>query len=312
DNSADIQTRVLQTTLANIQTSRQTQSAADVPADVPADAPECCVICLDSISDPCAALPCTHAHFDFLCLVSWLQEHPNCPLCKADVYKVRHADPQNGESFYRVPNAGKTPDSTTRRDEPAAAHNRQAYTDSAPPRRFTSRNGILLDTGRRYTRPRDPTPRSPPTPSEAIQRRRHIYRHNLYSLHIGSNRHSRYRPAPTPTQLSSTPHLLTRARLWLRRELQVFTFLSSPSTTTTTTTNTNTTNNNAEFLLEYLVAILKTVDIQGAAGAGQAEALLAGFLGRRAHARLFLHELCCWLRSPAAGLTAWDREVQYP
>ena len=38
---------------------------------------------------------------------------------------------------------------------------------------------------------------------------------------------------------------------------------------------------------------------------------MADFLGRE-HARLFLHELRCWLRSPAQGLAAWDREVQYP
>ncbi|HEX3018295.1 MAG TPA: hypothetical protein VHP31_10665, partial [Caproicibacter sp.] len=43
--------------------------------------------------------------------------------------------------------------------------------------------------------------------------------------------------------------------------------------------------NNAEFLLEYIVAILKTVDVQGPTG--QAEEMLQEFLGRE-HARLFL------------------------
>ena len=40
-----------------------------------------CVICLERISDAAIALPCKHAWFDFLCLVSWLQERPICPLC---------------------------------------------------------------------------------------------------------------------------------------------------------------------------------------------------------------------------------------
>ena len=39
--------------------------------------------------------------------------------------------------------------------------------------------------------------------------------------------------------------------------------------------------------------------------------MLADFLGRD-HARLFLHELRSWLRSPAHSLVAWDKEVKYP
>lgn len=41
-----------------------------------------CVICLDSISERAAASPCRHDSFDFLCLVSWLQERSICPLCE--------------------------------------------------------------------------------------------------------------------------------------------------------------------------------------------------------------------------------------
>jgi hypothetical protein len=165
ENPDDIQAQVLKTTLAEIESSRQN------PAD-PAESHDCCVVCLDSISDPCAALPCGHAHFDFLCLVSWLQEHPNCPLCKANVYKVRYADPQAAEAFYRVPNAARTRDG---RDERAAGQSRHAPLDTASRRRFASQNGLLRETRRRCPRP-------PPTADEAIQRRRHIYRHQLYSL----------------------------------------------------------------------------------------------------------------------------------
>lgn len=39
--------------------------------------------------------------------------------------------------------------------------------------------------------------------------------------------------------------------------------------------------------------------------------MLADFLGRN-HARLFLHELRCWLRSPCRSLAEWDGQVQYP
>ena len=143
---------------------------------------------------------------------------------------------------------------------------------------------------------------------------------------------------------------MSRARKWIRRELQVFDFLSvdfgpsrpdltsssvahpQPSGTRTTTPTTTTGESvphaptttaqsqpddtlyrkrasNAEFLLEYVLAILKTVDIKGSQG--QAEEMLSDFLGRE-NARLFLHELRAWLRSPYTDLESWDRHVQYP
>lgn len=42
---------------------------------------DCCVICLDVVSERAFASPCHHHSFDFLCLVNWLQERPACPLC---------------------------------------------------------------------------------------------------------------------------------------------------------------------------------------------------------------------------------------
>lgn len=42
---------------------------------------DCCVICLDVVSDRAVASPCRHHSFDFLCLLSWLQERSKCPLC---------------------------------------------------------------------------------------------------------------------------------------------------------------------------------------------------------------------------------------
>jgi hypothetical protein len=81
--------------------------------------------------------------------------------------------------------------------------------------------------------------------------------------------------------------------------------------TTRATTSSNdaaTTSCNAEFLLSYIVSILKMVDIK--ASNGHAENLLAEFLGRE-NSKLFLHELNAWLRSPYAKVEEWDRNVQY-
>lgn len=40
-----------------------------------------CVICLEAITEPAVTVPCAHANFDFLCIVSWLEQRRNCPLC---------------------------------------------------------------------------------------------------------------------------------------------------------------------------------------------------------------------------------------
>ena len=99
--------------------------------------------------------------------------------------------------------------------------------------------------------------------------------------------------------------LVSRARKWIRRELQVFDFLKTDMEEDIAVTRRA---NNAEFLLEFIVAILKTVNIKGSGG--QAEDMLQEFLGRD-NTRLFLHELSAWLRSPYSSLADWDRHVQY-
>jgi hypothetical protein len=146
---------------------------------------------------------------------------------------------------------------------------------------------------------------------EAIQRRRFVYRHSLYSLHMGSNRRqpaaSRYREL-SPQLFMTDPELISRARMWLRRELRVFEFLNADSDSPydhDPVRRRERGTNNAEFLLEYTIPILKTIDIQGSAG--QAEDIIQEFLGRE-NTRLFLHELNAWLRSP---YKSWDSVVQY-
>jgi hypothetical protein len=87
--------------------------------------------------------------------------------------------------------------------------------------------------------------------------------------------------------------------MFLRRELQVFSFLNTAAAPR---------GGNREFLLEYIVAILKTNELKGASG--HAEDLLTDYLGR-GNAKLLLHELEAWLRSPCTTLGDWDSHVQY-
>jgi len=272
DGDLDTRSKILQTTLAEISSRQENNDSEE----------NCCVICLERITELAVAQPCKHESFDFLCLISWLQERATCPLCKAEVKTVQY---EFGE------------------DRNFKTYNVPATKAAQPPPSDTSRLSLDPRSRRPYhsRRPYE-TSRFLPTPDEAVLRRRHIYRNQLYSLHVGSNRLSRFRDL-TPQLFNRDEELVSRARKWIRRELQVFEFLSpdGPSSLDRRA-------NNAEFLLEYIVAILKTLDIQ--ASGGQAEHMLQDFLGRE-NTRLFLHEMRAWLRSPYTSLEDWDRKVQY-
>ncbi|KAI9886591.1 MAG: hypothetical protein M1823_001633 [Watsoniomyces obsoletus] len=249
-----------------------------------------CVICLERCSERATAQPCRHDLFDFLCLVSWLQEKPNCPLCKANIQSVRYFDKASKATRTYV------------LDEQTS---RRSRTLSQSPRQRNSPYGCQPWRSRR-----PPRREAPPSPDAALLRRRHIYRNKLYSCHVGSNRHSRFKNL-TPEFFRTDEELVSRARKWIRRELQVFEFLNADVVDEELQTDGEIRTRrakNAEFLLEYIVAILKTVDLKGSAG--QAEEMLQEFLGRE-NARLFLHELGAWLRSPYLSVTDWDRAVQY-
>lgn len=199
---------------------------------------------------------------------------------------------KGGPKIYQVPSAPQAP--------------------AAPP---NTRRRQFRRCPRQYS-PRPTQQPRPTEPNDPLLRRRHIYRHQLYSLRVGSNRLSRYREL-TPENFNRDDELVSRARKWIRRELRVFSFLNPESDEDSGPERVprpgqqrldNRRANNAEFLLEYIIAILRTVDMKGPAG--QAEELLRDFLGRE-NARLFLHELQAWLRSPYTSLEDWDRNVQY-
>ena len=85
---------------------------------------------------------------------------------------------------------------------------------------------------------------------------------------------------------------MSRARMWIRRELRVWEWTSR----------------NAEFLIEYVVGILKSVDLRGSAG--QAEEMLSEILGKE-NAQIFTHELNAFVRSPFMALQPFDNFAQY-
>jgi hypothetical protein len=250
-----------------------------------------CVICLDNVAEPCETQPCRHNHFDYLCLITWLQQRATCPICNTTVRQVRYELSEDGEEgkLYEVPS-------------------NETGTQGQQGPNSNSGGGGNNSAGR-LTRTR-------PDENGAIRRRRLVYRHRLFSLRVGSNRRqpaaSRYREL-TPQLFKTDPELLSRARLWLCRELRVFRFLyndgDSDAPCDVAGDNADQCRpTKAEFLEEYVLAILRTLDTQGSDG--QAEKMIREFLGRD-NTRLFLHELRAWLRSPCQTLREYDRVVQY-
>ena len=252
-----------------------------------------CVICLEYVSELAITKPCTH-EFDFLCIVNWLERNPTCPLCKSQVQTVEY-DRASGQDVKIYPihhPAAVLP--AERRLQPVSNRNRRCH--SQRERLLRQRQPQNGHVSRTHTITEDP-----------LSRRKHVYRGQHYSLHIGSNRVSRFQEL-TPKRFREDDELISRARKWIRRELQVFEYLAQSSEAAAPSIGGTRRVGNPEYLLEWIIALLKSVNIKGSSG--QAEDILQEFLGRD-NARLFLHELRAWLRSPYTSLQDWDRNVQY-
>ncbi|KAF1913498.1 hypothetical protein BDU57DRAFT_409715, partial [Ampelomyces quisqualis] len=259
------------------------------------DLSEHCTICIDELMDQCEAQPCRHNKFDFLCLVTWLQQRATCPLCNSRVYEVRYNLTEDEEKIkvYQVPEPSKK----------CVEPNEQIYEGLERSATLSLlQDSDLSNLRRAYLLHGE----------NAVERRRFVYRHNLYSLHIGSNEHqcaaSAHREL-SPLLFRTTPQHISRAKVWLRRELRVFTFLNTatglPHSRATVHRRRP---GDAQYVLQNVIAILQNMDIQDSTG--QAENIIQEFIGRKS-AQLFLHELKAWLRSPHETLHAWDANVQY-
>ncbi|VUC25409.1 unnamed protein product [Clonostachys rosea] len=283
-----------------------------------------CVICCEPISDPSETQPCKHRHFDYLCIATWLFKDPRCPVCRAPVSSLLRDSTQ--EVLSNFSDAKLAPDVSPPATQPISTIRRGR-------RRFRFNTVHRPSPLRLAPFARDhAAARARDDFNRALSRRRAVYAHGRFAMHVGSNRLSRYREL-TPRLFHEDEELVSRARMWIRRELQVFPFLSTQSTASTQGLDggdrpastpfagqngpsdhqdgeaaRRRRGQNAEFLLEYIIAILKSVDLMGSAG--EAENMISDFIGRE-NTQLFLHELRAWLRSPYTKLEDWDRAVQY-
>ncbi|WWD16880.1 hypothetical protein CI109_101312 [Kwoniella shandongensis] len=235
---------------------------------------ERCVICLMALRDRTVVGVCGH-EFCFECIGVWANQSRRCPLCSADMapFLLHDLDASTPTKFYLPP--------LPSRDIP---------TVSVP---GPSRTRLPEF---REREPRDEREKVEPDELDLqVERRREIYRHELYVKHIGSNPISHFRPNPTPRQISDDPILIQRATTFLRRELRVWSPLID-----------------VEYLTTYILSLLKAIDIRSE----PAIRLLADFLDvdevtYPRGAEHFSHELYSFLRSPYKDLRKWDEVAQY-
>ncbi|KAF8516883.1 hypothetical protein JB92DRAFT_2714966 [Gautieria morchelliformis] len=255
-----------------------------------------CVICLHPISDR-TVLPCAHDRLCFDCIFVWCQQSRKCPLCNAPIgpFLIHNFRTKYDYSKYFLPPLRISSPTSAPVLGPLSEH------ASAHPRvRRSNRWGSRRQNGSASRERRE-------TADElelAIERRRWVYRHDLYAKHVASNPYTRYRPAPTPPQIAASPDLISRATIFVRRELRVWVNLD------------------VEFLTTFILSLMKTLDLRSES----AVKLLAEFLdmdtpyyvgdlqepsaGRFANAERFSHELYSYLRSPFRDLAAYDAVVQ--
>ncbi|KAF9352409.1 hypothetical protein BGX26_009770 [Mortierella sp. AD094] len=148
---------------------------------------------------------------------------------------------------------------------------------------------------------------------QALDKRRHVYRHRLFVKHIGANRISGFQQI-TPETFRIFPHKLDRLTPWIRRELQAILSLTYQPTSDSSSLTSDTSgmehgqrqdaDRGLELIREYITAVLKRHDLQ----TDQAQDLLRDFLYE--HTEQFVHELMGFARSPYS-IDAYDKVAQY-
>jgi len=256
---------------------------------------ERCSICLQSYVDRTVVPTCSH-EFCFECVLVWTEQSRRCPLCSQNIgdHLIHHIRSKYDFQKHFLPPLPTSPRPQTLL--PLPARRRAQFRGNG--RRREAR------WGRDERREREQERIAVDEFERAVEKRKWVYRHRLYAKHVASNPYTRYKPCPTPAQFSASQDLITRATIFVRRELRVWGCLD------------------VEFLTTFTVSLLKSIDIRSE----PAVKLLSEFLdldsehelqvvsrndSPRANAEHFAHELYCYLRSPYRSLAAYDSSVQY-
>ncbi|KAG1726834.1 hypothetical protein EDB19DRAFT_207036 [Suillus lakei] len=236
-----------------------------------------CVICLQSLVDRTVLPTCSH-EFCFECISIWAEQSRKCPLCSQLIgeYVIHHIRSQFDYQKHYLP--------------PPRSSSPQLLPTGESRVRVARRARRDRYWGRRDRHDADELER-------AIARRRWVYQNHLYAKHVASNSFTRYRPYPSPAQFAASPDMISRAIIFLRRELRVWQSLD------------------VEFLTTFIISLMKSIDMR----AESAVKLLSEFLDpdtsyiegqRHPNAEHFAHEIYCYIRS-GRDLSIYDNLVQY-
>ncbi|KAG8741110.1 hypothetical protein FRC10_003291 [Ceratobasidium sp. 414] len=276
---------------------RDSDSGAAVEDDLEADEnDDNCIICLQPVVDRTVLINCAHDRMCFACIKQWSEQSRRCPLCNSPIgtHLIHRIRSQHDYQKYYLPPLRTSPPPNNIVVEARAARRARARRGLPTPTssfvRLKANLRGLVGTATAEETERDELDR-------AIEMRRWVYRHGLFAKHVASNAYTRFRPNPTPQQISGSPELQSRCQMFVRRELRVWP------------------NMDVEFLTSFILSLVKSIDIRTEA----AIKLIAEFLdlgGRRSPtggtiAEHFVHELYSYLRSPFRDLPAYDAVVQY-
>lgn len=258
---------------------------------------EWCLICHSTPLSDRTVLPlCLHSQFCFSCIVRWCSIKRRCPLCQAEVgeYVVHGIRADDDYLRYWLPPLPSSTSTTPLSSTSATPLGSAASVSAAAAGASASRRRIVSEVQRSRQQRRSEGPSElerEEREERALERRKHIYRHNLYAAHVGSNRHTLYTPAPSPAQIRSCADLQRRIMLFLHRELKVWAEVD------------------ADWLAGYILSLLKVFDLRS----DEMGKLVGEWLGERV-GRHLLHELESWLRSGKRELRFWDESplLQYP
>lgn len=168
---------------------------------------EHCSICLQPIADRTVVPTCSH-EFCFECLLIWTEQSRRCPLCSQGIgdYLIHHIRSKYDYQKHYLPPLRASPRSLG------------LVLDAQRDARRRAQTRREREWGRRRRQEQEQADEL----EKAIETRRWVYHHHLYAKHVASNRYTRYRPFPTPAQFSASPDLVSRATVFLRRELRVW------------------------------------------------------------------------------------------
>lgn len=238
-----------------------------------------CSICLDTLTNPALAYPCNH-EFDFECIRRWNDLSSACPLCKARMQYIIHDVRGNEYRKYVCP-----VDRSELEGNRSIGEIRRRRREEEQDRRFQRRLSDRRRSNLHCTSKRED--------EIALSRRKFVYDHKLLASHVGTNQHSNFQAFTAQDVCRNVRNLKRKATMFLRREFKVFPFLED----------------NVEFMLQYIVeGVLTRLDIQ----APGTLKLVGDYVGTDT-ARVLLHELRTFLRSPYEDLRSFDRSmlIQY-